>query len=153
MNSYSVGGRSAATAATANHAGATLWNASAVRGIFVTQIAWSKTVATVDNLGLVRVSARGTAGSTVTPAIQNDYDSDAAPASGALLDLAAYTVQPTLVSATAYMFRWNLPATIGSGFILPLPDVLRIPAGQGLCLVTPPAVILQPGDVTFWWRE
>ena len=153
MRGFSAGGRTAATAATANVAGAALWNASAVKAIFVTQISWAKTVATADNLGIVRISTRGTAGSTVTPVQQNDNDYQAAPPSGALLDLASYSVQPTLISSTAYMFRWNMPASIGSGFILPLPDVITIPPGTGLCLVTPPAVILQPGDVSFFWRE
>lgn len=153
MRAYSAGGRTAATAATANHAGAALWNASTTKSIFVTVISWSKTVATADNLGLVRITTRGTAGSTVTPVAQNDADFDQAPPSGALLDLAAYTVQPTISSATAYQFRWNLPATVGCGFILALPDVIEIPAGGGLCLVTPPATILQPADVSFFWRE
>lgn len=148
-----AGGRTTATAATANHAGAALWNASAVKSLFVTQLAWAKTVATVDNVGLVRISARGTPAATITPGTQNDVDADGAPPSGALLDLGAYSVQPTLVSATTYMMRWNLPATIGSGFIMPVPDMIEVPAGQGLLLLTPPAVILQPGDVTFWWRE
>lgn len=150
---FSVGGRSAATAATANHAGAQLWNASTSKSVFVTQIAWSKTVATADNLGIVRSSARGTAGSTVTPAQQNDYAYDAAPQSGVLLDLAAFSVQPTLISSTAYMFRWHLPAAVGAGFILPLPGPIEVPAGTGLVLVTPPAVILQPADVSFFWTE
>lgn len=151
MRSFSVGGRTVATAATVNHAGAQLWNPSTTKSIFVTQIAWAKTVGTVDNLGLVRSTARGTAGSTVTPTAQNDIDFDTAP--GALLDLAAFTVQPTLSSATAYMFRWNLPATIGAGFVLPLPRPIEIPTVSGLVLLTPPAVILQPGDVSFWWDE
>lgn len=150
---FSVGGRTAATVATANHAGAQLWNASTTKSIFVTQISWSKTVATADNVGIVRSSARGTAGSTVTPAQQNDFAYDAAPPSGALLDLAAFSVQPTLISSTAYMFRWHLPAAVGAGFILPLPQPIEVPQSTGLVIVTPPATILQPADVAFFWTE
>lgn len=150
---FSVAGRSAATTATANHCGGALWNPSATKSIFVTQLSGSKTVATVDNIGLVRISARGTAGSTVTPVAQNDYSFDAVPPSGALLDLGAYTAQPTIVAAGAYIWKWNTPAAIGSGFILPFPKPLEIPAGAGLAIVTPPAVILQPYDYTFWWEE
>jgi hypothetical protein len=153
MRGFSIGGRTVATAATANHAAAELWNPSATKGIYVTQIAWSKTVATADNIGIVRSSARGTARSTVTPAQQNDADYQAAPPSGAVLDLSVFSVQPTLISATAFMFRWNLPAAIGSGFILPLPDPIFVPAGTGLVILTPAAVILQPADVTYFWRE
>lgn len=153
MRSYMAGNRTTATAATANVAGAALWNPSTVKSLFVTAISWSKLAAVVDNLGLVRISARGTPALTVTAVAQNDVDADATPPSGALLDAGAYSVQPTLVSATAYMFRWNLPATIGAGFMLPFPRCIRIPAGQGLCLVTPPAVILQPADVSFFWDE
>ena len=153
MRTFSIAGRSVATAATANVAGAQLWNASSTKSIFVTQIAWSKTVATADFVALVRSSARGTAGSTVTPAQQSDNDYVGAPPSGALLDLSTFSAQPTLISATSYMFRWSLPAAIGSGFILPFPDLLTIPAGTGLVIVTPPATIQQPADVTFWWKE
>ncbi len=153
MRGFTVGGRTVATAATANHSAAELWNASAVKGIYVTQISWAKTVATADNLAIVRSTARGTAGSTVTPVQQNDSDYQAAPPSGALLDLSVFSVQPTLVSTAAYMFRWNLPAAVGSGFILPLPDAIFVPAGTGLVILTPAAVILQPADVTFFWRE
>jgi hypothetical protein len=151
MASYSVGGRSAATAATANHAGAQLWNPDSVRSLWVTQISWAKTVATADNLGLVRSTARGTPGSTVTPTVQNDDEFEEVDAVGALLDLAAFSAQPTLSSATAYKFRWHLPAAIGSGFVLPLPNRIRVRPGNGLVLVTPPATILQPADVTFWF--
>ena len=153
MRGFSVGGRTAATAATANHAAATLWNASSTKGVYVTQISWAKTVGTADNIGIVRATARGTAGSTVTPAQQNDSDYQAAPPSGCLLDMAAYSVQPTLASATAYMFRFNLAAAVGAGFILPLPDPIFIPAGAGLVILTPPATILQPADVSFFWKE
>lgn len=150
---YSVGGRSAATAATANHVGAALWNASSTRALWVTQISWAKTVATADNIALARISARGTAGSTVTPVQQNDATYDAAPPTGALLDLAAYSAQPTVISTAAYMWRWHMPAAIGAGFILPWPGALLVPPGAGLALLTPPATVLQPADVTFWWYE
>ena len=153
MHGFSIGGRSAATAATANHVGAALWNPATARSLWVTQIGWSKTVATADQVGIVRISARGTAGSSITSGIQSDAEGAVAPRSGAILDLAAYSVQPTLVSATVYQFRWSLPASIGSGFLLPLPDVWEVPAGQGLALLTPPATVLQPADVSFFWRE
>lgn len=153
MRTYSLGGRTVATAATQNHAGAQLWNPSASRTLFVTQIAWSKTIATADNLAVVRTSARGTAGSTVSSALQDDYDYDGAPPTGAVLDLAAFSGQPTIVASASPMFRWYLPAAIGSGFIWPCPAPIKVPPGTGLALITPTATILQPADVTFAWTE
>lgn len=152
MRSYMLGTRSAATAVAANAVGAVLWNPSTNRSLFVTQVSWAKTVGTVDNLGMVKTSARGTQTTSLAAAAQNDVDGDSIPVSGAAIDT-AWSVAPTILSATAYMFRWNLPATVGAGFILPMVDPIRIAPGQGLALLTPPAVILQPADVSFWWRE
>lgn len=152
MSDYIVGGRTAATAATANHVGASLWNPHASIPMRITEIAWAKTVATADNLAIMRITARGTAGSTVTPTIVNDVFRGVAPPSGALLDLAAFTGQPTLDGAV-YMHRWNLPAAVGAGIFWALRTPIRVPAGTGLALVTPVATILQPADVTFSWSE
>jgi hypothetical protein len=152
VNRYSVSGRTAATAATANHCGAQLWNASSSRSLWVVEIHWVQTAAVVSNLGVVRTSARGaTPASTVTPDADNDFDGTAAPASGALLDLGAFGTQPTLGSPVP--FRWNLPAAIGSGLMWVFPTPFRVLAGTGLAIHTPVAVILQPADVTFVWEE
>lgn len=150
---YTIAGRSAATLATATHAAAALWNPSAAGiRLFVKEIAWAKTVATADNFGLIRITARGTPGSTVTPSATSDYElGPVTPPSGALLDLAAYSVQPTL-NGTNYLRRDNLPASIGAKFTWFFDD-LEVGAGTGIAIVTPAAVILQPGDVTFVWEE
>lgn len=148
-----VGGRNAATAATANHVAACLWNPHASIRLRVYEISWSKTVATADNMALVRTSTRGTPGSTVTPTIDNETDRAVAPPSGALLDLGAYTAQPTLLNSGTPLWRWNLPAAVGSGFMLSLPEELEIPPGGGLAIITPVATILQPADVSFAWAE
>lgn len=151
-NRYSVGGRSAATAATADHVAAALWNPHGSLSLYVHEVMIFKTVATVDNHGLIRTSTRGTAGSTVTPDADNAYNRRATPPSGALLDLAAYSAQPTLQGP--YMARSNLAAAIGAGFILVFGDQgIEVPFGTGLAIVTPPAVILQPSDFTFVWTE
>lgn len=152
MPRYAVGGRSAASAATANHAAACLWNASATKNIKVREIWVFKTVATVDNHALRRAIARGTPGSTVTPDASNCFEAPMiAPQSGALLDLAAYTVQPTLTGVN--LARANLPAAIGSGFIWVFAEPIEVPFGEGLVITTPVAVILQPSDFTFVWDE
>lgn len=152
MPRYAVGGRTAATAATANHAAAALWNLSATKAISVREIWIFKSIATIDNHGLRRITARGTPGSTVTPDATTALNTPRiTPQSGALLDLAVYTVQPTL--AGVLLARANLPAAIGAGFIWVFAEPIIIPPGEGLALITPEAVILQPSDVTFVWDE
>jgi hypothetical protein len=147
---YRVAGRSVATAATADNFGAALWNPHATKDITLREIHWFKTVATADNLGLARTTTRGTATLTVTPDIDNHDDLLLAPISGALLDL-TYSAQPTIGSP--YKMRINLPAAIGAGMIWVFERGLRIPAGNGIGIATPTAVILQPGDITVVWEE
>jgi hypothetical protein len=151
MSRYRVGGRTVDTAATADNVGAALWNPSTSKGIYVEEVHWAKVGATVDNPGLVRISARGTATTTVTPDIDNDDANALAPVSGALLDV-AYSAQPTITAP--YMHRTNLAAAGGAGFIWTFRDPgIFIPAGEGLAIATPVAVILQDSDVTFVWSE
>lgn len=148
---YRVGGRSAATAATANHAYGALWNPSTTKSIYVYEIHLVKTIGTADNHALVRITARGTPGSTVTPDADNHDAGQVVPQSGALLDLAAYSVQPTLASPNLHTF--NLPAVVGAGLIWTFPNGLRIPNAGGLAIITPQAVVGQPSDITFVWSE
>lgn len=153
MRTFSLGGRSVITTAVANQAGGQLWNPSTNRSMYLTAFAWAKTAAVVDNLALLRSSARGaTPNNTVTAVLANDLDGDQAPPSGALLDMGAFGTDPTK-TATVPGFRWNFPATIGSGVILTLPRPIRIAPGSGLCWVTPTTVALQPADLTVWWDE
>lgn len=153
MAQFSVGGRTAASAATANHVGAQFWNPSSSRSVYVTAVSWFQTVATVSNPAIQRSSARGaTPTTTVTPDIDNNWDRDVAPASAAVLELATFSSQPTLAGPD--LFKANLPAAIGSGFLVPFTGRgIKVPAGTGLCVYTPVAVILQPADCTFFWEE
>lgn len=148
---YYAAGRSAATAATANHAGAALWNPHATIRLQVREIHWIKTVATLDNLAVQRITARGTAGSTITPTIASSSQRGVDRPSGCLIDLATYSVQPTLEGVP--LLRTNLPSAVGAGMMWSLAEPIEIPPGAGLALITPTAVILQPADVTFRWTE
>lgn len=157
---YSAAARSAATAATANHALAQLWNPSSVCRLTVYEVTINANTAPTAGSGLmlVRTSARGTAGSTVTPTIDNDTQRFLAPPSGALLDLAAFSGQPTLSPAagtnTAGVFhRWSYAAVAGSGIVLSIPRGIEIPAGFGLAIVNMTAVIFPISDVGFVWEE
>ena len=147
MPRYAVGVRSAATAATADNAAAVLWNPSSTKDIFLREVWVFKTAATADNHALVRVTARGTQSTTVTPDADNCFAATKlAPASAAVVDT-AWSVQPTV--AAPYISRGNLPAAIGSGFIWVYPEPWVVKVTEGVAIVTPVAVILQASDITF----
>ena len=148
---YIAGGRTAATLATLDHAVAVLWNPSTTRSLGVIQLEFSVTTAGVANAVIQRTTARGTAGSTVTADIDNAFSRVAAPPSGALFDLAAFSVQPTLDASE--LARWATAAVIGAGRIWTWPEPITVPAGAGLGLLTATAVIFPASDVTVMWRE
>lgn len=155
MDPYYARGFTAATAATANHAIAELWNPGTLSGrrIKVVEVWIFKAGAGAanDSLYLCRTTARGTAGSTVTPDVDNAGEFDSAPPSGALLDLAAFTVQPTL--ATPGMLGWVAPAVAGAGIQIPLPRGIIIPAGGGLALVQRAATAWPTSEVAFVFED
>lgn len=142
-----VGGRSAATAATLRHVAAAIWNPSTSKRIRIHGVYICITTAGVANIAIARTTTRGTPGSTVTPDIDNEVERAAAPPSGYLLDLAAFTVQPTVDASDLH--RWNLPAAVGAGVILPFRKPLEIAAGAGLAVITPTAVVFPAADFTF----
>lgn len=151
METYRVGGRSAATAATDTHVAAALWNASTTKDIFLTELHFAVTTAASATAALRRTTTRGTAGSTVTPDIDNAVARTAAPVSGALLDLAAYSVQPTLDASE--LDRWMTAAAIGAGKIWVFSDPIKIPQSAGLAILTRAAAAFPASDFTFAWRE
>ncbi len=149
MSTFMVAGRTTATAATVNVAAAGIWNPHASARIRLREIWIASTTAGVSNIGLLRTSATGTRTARAVVLSEN-IGNDNASLSGFSLDL-VYTVQPTYVSATAYLGRWNLPAAVGAGVIITFPgdQGLAIYPGAGIALVTPMAVILPVSDVTF----
>lgn len=154
MRFFSVGGRSANTAATADHVAAQLWNPDSVRSLWVVEIHIQKsTTATADSHGIVRSSAVGaTPTLTVTPDLDNDFVRETTPDTGARLELATFGTQPTL--ATPYLYRGVLPAAIGAAVQYVFPgDGIKVPPLTGLCVATPVAVILMASDFTFVFNE
>jgi hypothetical protein len=110
------------------------------------------TTAASAQVRLARTTTRGTAGSTVTPDIDNEYARAATPPSGALLDLATYSAQPT-VDASA-LDQWTTPATIGAGKVWSFGSKgILVPPGQGLALVNQGAVVVAAMNVVFKWDE
>jgi hypothetical protein len=147
---YRVRGITGATAATIDHAIFAVWNPSATKRIYLVEFGYVATVApaTTSGLYLRRITVRGTAGSTATPAAPNSEEIDAVPDSGFLLDLASYSVQPTLAAAPGMWLGWNLAAVIGSGIVYPIAGRgIAIPPGTGIAALNHTAVIVPPGEV------
>lgn len=152
---YSVRGRNAATAATADHAIWGFWNPHSTQRIKViafSMFAQSGAPAAGFSVRLRRTTARGTPGSTVTPAIQHHSIQGVAPPSGALLDLAAYTVQPTLDTGDLGI-GYTFAAVQGSGIVYPIPGGIEIPPGTGLACIQVPATASVQFEITVVWLE
>jgi len=145
---YIVRGRTAATAATIDHAIFQVWNPHSTQRIKLIQ--WSifkEAVGTAaDGLRFRRTSARGTAGSTVTPTIEHHSERAIAPPSGFLLDLSAFSVQPTLVAGELGQ-GWVASAVVGSGGVIAIPGGLIIPPGTGIVAIQTKATIWPISEV------
>jgi hypothetical protein len=155
MARYRVSGTTAATAATDQHAICALWNPHATKSIICREISVVAFAAPGAGAGFLvrRISVRGTAGSTVTPGAVNETDEDPGtnPLSGYLLDLAAYSVQPTLVAGD--LDAWVFAAVAASGIVKPYPEGIYIGPGRGLVLVNRAAIIFPTSEVSFLTEE
>lgn len=154
MGFYAVAGRSAATAATLNHVGAQFWNPHSTRRIWLWKISYCNSASAAgDSIRFARTSVRGTAGSTVTPDVDNDFEQANAPASGALLDLAAFSVQPTLVAPQVVASVSFNTASVGWSLVFDAPGFCIDP-GSGFAIHTTGAIVLRAGDWAFtWWED
>jgi hypothetical protein len=151
LGRYGVAGRSGTTAATIDHCYGALFNPHATKDIFVILATYAKITGSQTTYAQ-RTSTRGTVGSTVTPDIDNDFDRLLAPISGAVLDLAAYSVQPTRQGPDCFRFI-NAQSNAGVIHELWFGDLgLRIPAGTGLGVFQGTAAAGQC-DLTFIWDE
>lgn len=155
MLRYAASGvMTAATAATIDSGIGILWNASTTRRIGLKRIQALKTVSTgtpAQAVKLRRVSARGTPGATVTPTIVSDYDRALAPASAAVLDLALYSVLPTL-EASDLDAVWA-HAAIGAGFSWTFDTPLWINPGAGVGITNGANSIYGIARITAEWVE
>jgi len=153
---YSVRGFSAATAATADHAIAQLWNPAATDRIRLYECGLFVASATRERSYICRTSTTGTAGSTVTPDADNCWDANKGPDSGALLYLAAFTVQPTKLTPELWGCELGLSGTgggAGSGYTWTFPDGLDVPAGTGVAMVNATAIAFGASECYFHWGE
>ncbi len=145
---YYVNGTTAATAATNQHAILQVWNPSTTRTIELLEVSLVATTAPGAGAGFLtrRSTARGTAGSTVTPTAEHHARREAVPDSGFLLDLAAFSAQPTLAAGDLAP-AWVYAAVAASGIVYPLPRGIEIPPGTGLCLVNRAAIAFPISEV------
>lgn len=152
---YSVRGRNAATAATALHAVWGFWNPHSTQRIKVvsfSMFAQSTAPAAGWSVAFRRITARGTPGSTVTPGIVHHSTRGVAPPSGALLDLAAYSAQPTL-EAGDIAPGFTFAAVQGSGIVYPIPGGIEIPPGTGIACIQIPAQASVAFEISVTWLE
>lgn len=149
---YRVAGQNVASAATAAHGVATLWNPSSAVEMWLKELHMVNTTAASADVRLARITGRGTPGSTVTPDIDNEYARAATSPAGALLDLGTYSVQPTVDASVLDL--WNTPATIGAGKVWSFGSKgLLIPPGAGIGIVNRTTTATAACDFTFGWSE
>lgn len=147
MIRYAVGG-AAPVPSVNGEPYAALWNPSTTKRLYVVRIIIEDDHATISNRpGPVRCSTRGTPGSTITPGIENDFNRAVAPASGAELNLADFTVAPTLQPPR--LMRYTITAT-GGGVIIELGGLV-IPQSTGLAIEA--TANLGTSFTTFVWDE
>jgi|SRR5712692_6658608 len=150
---YSVSGEPAAVG-TIDNAIAALWNPHASQFVKViqVQIAFTAAPTAAYRIKVRRISARGTAGSTITPGIANHSLRGIAPPSGALLDLAAYSVQPTFDGDNIGP-GWVFSAVASAGLIYPIPGGFQVGPGAGLALVAAATIAGAISRVTYVFLE
>lgn len=153
MAIFSVNGLTVATAATDAHAICAIWNPDAAKRIWLHELALFAVAAPGAGAGFEvrRITTRGTPGSTVTPNANNAHEDGDVPASGFLLDLAAYTVQPT-TATPPLCHGFVFAAVAASGVVLPLRPI-AIPPGTGIALVNRAAIIVPACEVSFVVEE
>jgi hypothetical protein len=134
---YSVRGLTGSTAAAGSLCIVQLWNNDATKILSIVELGCFKTGITAGNTwGIFRTTARGTPGSTVTPDGDNCWDGDAeSPPSGALLDLGAFSAEPTRASPGYEGNRYaGGTGSAGAGGQFVWPEGIDLRPGTGLML-------------------
>ena len=145
---YAVAGRSGTTAATSGHSICSLWNPAGGEAISVWQVHYHF-LSGNNVLSLCRTTTKGTPATTVTPDADNDFGRRAAPSSAPVLDLGAYSVQPTKVASDN--LRCGSAGAIGANFSWALTVPITVPPGTGLA-INQTSAVAQGGEVAFLWE-
>jgi hypothetical protein len=154
---FSVRGFSATSANVANGALGGFWNPDSVQRVKVLEVSVFQAALTgvVSKKYLVRTTTRGTAGSTITPDADNAWEEEDIPASGALLDLAAYSVEPTLASPPMFGMCLVGASSLGAGFgyVWLMPSGLWLPPGTGLAICDQIGANGPTSEIYVAWEE
>jgi hypothetical protein len=152
MSLYEAGVLTPAPAATQGKTYAVLWCPASVNGLRVKEIGMMNTAATGGKVALTRASARGTQTSTQVGQAVMSLD-DTAAANGTV-DF-AWSVDPTV--GTNYLRRGHYAAAVGVGIVWQWWSAptggLYVPAGAGIALVVPTAVVGVAQEAWFVWDE
>jgi hypothetical protein len=148
---YAVSARSGTTTTANNDCYGALWNPHGTKDIVVISLTTCK-VSGANALYAQRITTRGTVGSTVTPDIDNDFEALLAPVSGAVLDLAPYSVQPTRAAPNFFRLLTS-QSNAGPTQELWFGEGLTIPAGTGLGVFQGLSGTTGQFDLTFVWDE
>jgi hypothetical protein len=150
---YSVGGRGAGSIATGDPQ-ALLWNPHSTVRLYVVDFSWAFTGTAAEALLFQRATARGTPITTTTPDIDNAWERDKAPPSGALLDLDWSTIPTTDASI---LWRFSVGAGQAGGGtsavdrLFGWPGIV-VPPGTGLQLSSAASGVAA-GNITYTWYE
>ena len=153
---YSVRGFSAASASGAGEPIAAVWNPDSTNRIKLVEFGFYKTGQTFTRYRLARITTRGTPGVTATPDGNNAWANDGEiPPSGTVLDMALYTVNPTVGSSL-----WSDAHTGGSGgggtgyvWTFDAGGGLTINPGTGVCMLALAAGIMPISEFYAVWAE
>lgn len=151
---FSVGGQSVSTTAAADEVLAHLWNPDATRSLWLTEASYTILVAAtaLDPIRLCRTTTVGTTpGVTVTPDLDNDFEREVTPDTGAILHMANFATEPIL--ALPDLRRVSFPITSDGHNMVWLFDGLRVPPGTGIGFATTGAVAGRQADFYFRFWE
>lgn len=151
---FTVAGRTTSTGGNTNDdCYGMLWNPSTSRSLWVTEIIWQAAATGATQGAKIRsATGRGTAGSTVTPDLDNDWEREITPATGAVLDLGDYSVEPSGLS-TPEMMRGGWSTGQGMSWQFLLPIGIRVIPLSGLGLFSNFAGQFATPDLTFRFHE
>lgn len=151
---FMASGRSSTTDAAADNFVGHLWNPHSTRSLWVVEICLATSAAstTLDPKRLMRTSTQGTPATSVTPDLDDDEWGESPPATGAVMGLANFSVEPTIASPE--LLSWTFASTGVHGLTWVLrPEGIRVPPGSGLGLTNTGAVAGVVTSLTFVFTE
>lgn len=157
MAVFSVAGFTAGTgAAGVDESAAALWYPSgATVRLHVYEVYLYKSGLSGGRAGLIRTTTRGTPGSTVTPDGDNNWSGTGeGPRSAAVLDMANFSVEPTV--AAPYLYGTAIATATGaggSGHVWVFPQGIEVPPNSGLAIAIPVASSMNNSWVGYVWEE